>query len=1349
MNPAVGHETRTQAQRRGRGLSRSHRAALAAMVAFAVAAVIPPSPVPASAGVLTPSVSAVSPNSGTTSGGTTVTITGTHFVVGATTVKFGSTSATSVQVVDTQHLTATSPPECSGIVDIAVTTTVGGTSPTSSSDQYTYQAATPSVTSISPATGSTSGPTTVNVTGTNLLCPSYVQVGSTSAQVVSDANNPNTPTHLELLMPAQPSGTSGDTVVSSSGGQSSTSAGDVFSWLGGAPNLTALSPSSGPSAGGTTVSLSGTGLLFATGVTFGGVSSPSFSVNSDSQLTLISPPGCGTVSVVVTTAAGPSQPLQFAYSALAPSVASVSPSAGPLVGGNSVVIQGSNLLCATAVTFGATSATSFHVDSDSQITALAPSGAAGVVDVVVTTALGTSPASGSDHYAYQASPTVASVTPGGGPLAGGNSVTIAGENFATDAQVTFGGVAATNVVVSSFTSLTATVPASTVSGPVDVVVTTSGGTSAPQFNGQYVYGVPTVTSVTPAIGPVGGGADVRITGTDFASGSTVTFGGQAVSAAVLSPTLIDVPSSPSGTTGTTVDVVVADAAGSSPTSSADQYQFAIRPKITSMTPQSGNAGGGTSVTITGTGLINSPTVYFGGVKATAVVINGNGTLTATSPAGAAGSTVDVTVETYGGVSGASAADLFSYLSPQVTSLFPAAGPTAGGTTVTITGSGFGGPTTVTFGTLASPSVTVTSSTQILATSPAVPSPQTVSVTVTSNGTTVTAGSFSYDPAPTLTGVSPNGGPAAGGTAVTVTGTGFLHNVQVCFAALCVAPSTIAQDGQSLTVATPAIGIVPSNGVVDIVVQTAGGRTVTSQADQFAYGPPTVSSVSPLGGPLNTAEQVTLTGTGYVLGAQVFFGTTQGSGVVVSSPTSLTVITPLMSSAVQVSITVTTSAGTSLVSSAGSFTFGPASVTSINPTLGSSHGGQVLTLAVTRFVNDSAVRINVGSTAVTSYTYDPLHGTVSITTPPNSTTTSATVQVSVTDDGGTSNSQSYTYWAPPTITSVTPNAGPTTGNRWVTITGSNFLVGKTSVSFGSVSAQNSALGATLTSITILTPAESAGTVDIRVQDVVTNDISALTSADHYVFEGQGYWSTQSSGGVFQHGAAGWYGSASNLKKPISGMAETPDGRGYWLTTQDGGVYPFGDASSYGSMASTALNAPVSGIAATPDGKGYWLVAQDGGVFAFGDAHFFGSLAGTTGPAVNGIAALEDPTQGQGYWLVDGGGGVYPYGSARQLGNMAGHALNAPMVGIAATYDGGGYWLIGADGGVFNFPTSGGDAFFYGSEGNSGLTGWFALAPTPSGNGYWLMNTNGAVQPDGDATFLGGTGGATAAASLFGA
>lgn len=117
-------------------------------------------------------------------------------------------------------------------------------------------------------------------------------------------------------------------------------------------------------------------------------------------------------------------------------------------------------------------------------------------------------------------PTVLSISALKGYTSGGQRVTITGSSFVSGATVTFGGVAATNVVFVSDTTLRCTTGAHAV-GTVDVVVTNpdaNTGTLAAAFT--YV-----VLSVAPLTGSVSGGTLVTITGAGFSASTVVTFDG--------------------------------------------------------------------------------------------------------------------------------------------------------------------------------------------------------------------------------------------------------------------------------------------------------------------------------------------------------------------------------------------------------------------------------------------------------------------------------------------------------------------------------------------------------------------------------------------------------------------------------------------------------------------------------------------------------------------------------------------------------------------------------------------------------------------------------------------------------
>ena len=170
-----------------------------------------------------------------------------------------------------------------------------------------------------------------------------------------------------------------------------------------------------------------------------------------------------------------------------PTLSSVSPASGPAAGGTSLTLTGTQFVTGATVSVGGTSATNVNVASSTSITATAPAHAAGSVSVVVTNPDGQSATQG-NAYTYVSSPTLSSVSPTSGPIAGGTSLTLTGTQFVSGATVTVGGVSATSVNVASSTSITATAPAHT-AGSVSVVVTNPDGGSV-TLNNAFTYTLP-------------------------------------------------------------------------------------------------------------------------------------------------------------------------------------------------------------------------------------------------------------------------------------------------------------------------------------------------------------------------------------------------------------------------------------------------------------------------------------------------------------------------------------------------------------------------------------------------------------------------------------------------------------------------------------------------------------------------------------------------------------------------------------------------------------------------------------------------------------------------------------------
>lgn len=83
-----------------------------------------------------------------------------------------------------------------------------------------------------------------------------------------------------------------------------------------------------------------------------------------------------------------------------PVVSLIGPTSGPFQGGTSVVIAGTDFVGVTGVKFGDKPATSYAINSETQITAVAPAGTPGKADIAVTTVAGTSPITPADRFKY-------------------------------------------------------------------------------------------------------------------------------------------------------------------------------------------------------------------------------------------------------------------------------------------------------------------------------------------------------------------------------------------------------------------------------------------------------------------------------------------------------------------------------------------------------------------------------------------------------------------------------------------------------------------------------------------------------------------------------------------------------------------------------------------------------------------------------------------------------------------------------------------------------------------------------------------------------------------------------------
>ena len=522
------------------------------------------------------------------------------------------------------------------------------------------------------------------------------------------------------------------------------------------PVITDIDPEDGGVAGGTSVTITGSGFTTSadTDVYFDGAAASSVVVVDSYTVTCDSPAhSAGTVDVQVTTSFG-SDTLANAFTYHnAPNIFDVDPDNGPEAGGTSVTVTGSDFttLGTTTVTFDGANASNVNVVNATTITCTTPAHNAGDVNVVVNNDFGSDTLY--NGFRYNGAPSVSSIDPEHGSIFGGLSVTISGAAFTSsaDTDVYFDGDAASDVTVVNSSTITCTTPGHA-AGTVDVEVTNSNGSDTLADCFTY-HNPPDISHVDPDSGPAAGGTFVTITGDDFTSAgsTTVTFGGANASGITFVNATTLTCTTPAHNADA-VDVVVTNDFGMD--TLAGGFTYNNTPVVDSVDPEHGPAAGGITATISGNYFTASADtdVYFGGAAATNVTVVDPTTITCTTPAHGAGA-VDVEVTNSNGAD--TLPDCFTYHNaPAIVTIVPNSGSEAGGTAVTIIGSDFTsvGTTAVTFDSAAATNVLVVNATTITCTTPA-HSDGSVDVTVTNDfGSDTLADGFTYelgDPVPDI------------------------------------------------------------------------------------------------------------------------------------------------------------------------------------------------------------------------------------------------------------------------------------------------------------------------------------------------------------------------------------------------------------------------------------------------------------------------------------------------------------------------------------------------------------------------------------------------------------------------
>ena len=345
-------------------------------------------------------------------------------------------------------------------------------------------------------------------------------------------------------------------------------------------------------------------------------------------------------------------------------------------------------------------------------------------------------------------PVVSSITVTDCSLAGAASATINGSGFTGASKATFGATDQNTVTVVSDTQITCAIPAKASAGAVALTVTTAtGGTSAP-LAAAVTYHNPTLSGISVAGGPSGGGTAVTLTGTYLNGASKATFGTtDRGTISVASDGLSATCSTPAVSAALVSVTITVNGVASSALSNA--FRFCDPPVISSLSVVEGPLAGSTATVITGSG--------FYGVAATGFTLFGSGVATYTvdsptqitvsaTPSGSAGA-VAVYVTGYGGQGSKSSA--FTYLNaPTVTACTPDIGDT-GGKTITVSGlhfTGFAGAISVTVNGTAATGVSVSNDTTLTCTTPSlVLSKSAVNVVVATPGGSSAASNALFTP----------------------------------------------------------------------------------------------------------------------------------------------------------------------------------------------------------------------------------------------------------------------------------------------------------------------------------------------------------------------------------------------------------------------------------------------------------------------------------------------------------------------------------------------------------------------------------------------------------------------------
>lgn len=368
----------------------------------------------------------------------------------------------------------------------------------------------PQITGISPSGGPITGGTVVTITGSGFSGTTDVRFGETSGTGLSFFND----SRLSVIAPPNPQGTVPLSIINPAETGRSMDPSTMYEYDEfPPPRLSGISSSSGPIAGFTMVTFTGSGFTGTDYVQFGGRYGMNLNIVDDSHLTVMTPPSSpGTVPVSITNAhgIGISQDLStmYLYEFPQPELTNITPSSGFTTGGTVVTVTGSGFSGATDVQFGRVSATGLSIVNDSQLTIIAPPNSAGPVALYVINPAHTGGSAGSAAiFRYDIPvPRLTGISPSSGSMEGGTVVTLTGSGFTGTTDVRFGGKTATGLHVINDSLLTVITPQSSL-GLFPISITNAygqGGSQGPSTLFRFVISPDTTTTATNTSTPYRG-----------------------------------------------------------------------------------------------------------------------------------------------------------------------------------------------------------------------------------------------------------------------------------------------------------------------------------------------------------------------------------------------------------------------------------------------------------------------------------------------------------------------------------------------------------------------------------------------------------------------------------------------------------------------------------------------------------------------------------------------------------------------------------------------------------------------------------------------------------------------------